>query len=410
VDQQDAYEFLQHALKKIKENQRRTGGHDVTHSFVFDVEQRVQCSRCKGCRYGSEKGAEVLSLGIPTELAQPPLAPSAKGETAAERMTRHYKSSVPFSALLERFVAPEDVENSYCPKCKAATLAIKQQSMATFPEVVVAHVSRFTFENWVPQKLSVQISGLSNGEGAAPPVIDLGVLQSRERDASELVVDDSSSGGASAKSEGEHADPAIVAALEGMGFPRVQCERAAFESKNVGTEEAMNYLFAHMEDGTLDVKLFRSVIILIFMYFILQVPLKKAVAPKAASFAPELIEQLCAMGFGPGQAKKALRECGGNVERGVDWLFSHPEVQEDDEAVAVAPSNAHQTEPRGPKLYQLWGFILHKGNQIQSGHYVAYIYSDVHKHWIIYDDERVAISQKPPVEQAYLYIFRRVKQ
>jgi len=221
----------------------------LSQSFVFDMEQRVQCSRCNGCRYGREAGAEILSLSIPIELANPPLAPSSKGETAAERMTRHYKSSVPFSALLQRFVAPEDVENSYCPQCKAATLAHKQQFLATFPEIILAQVSRFTFENWVPQKLSIQISGLSNADGEAPPVLDFSLLQARERDPSEKVVDE---GGAAPK--GEYADPAIVAALEGMGFPRVQCERAAFESKNVGAEEAMNYLFAHMEDGTLDVR------------------------------------------------------------------------------------------------------------------------------------------------------------
>ena len=139
----------------------------MTQNFSFDVEQRVQCSKCKGCRYGRELATEVLSLGIPVELANPPLAPSAKGETAAERMTRHYKSSVPFSALLDRFVAAEDVENSYCPKCEVATLASKQQFMATFPQVILAQVSRFTFENWVPQKLSVQISGLSD-QGRCP--------------------------------------------------------------------------------------------------------------------------------------------------------------------------------------------------------------------------------------------------
>jgi ubiquitin carboxyl-terminal hydrolase 5/13 len=158
-----------------------------------------------------------------------------------------------------------------------------------------------------------------------------------------------------------------------------------------------------MEDGTLDV------------------PLKKAAAkPKAASaaakFTPEQIGQLTSMGFGEGQARRALRECGGNVERGVDWLFSHPDVQGDDDEAAAAPAapaapaaSKLAQEPRGPKRYQLAAFILHKGNQIQSGHYVAYIWSAQHKHWIVYDDERLSISLKPPVEQAYLYVFRRQK-
>jgi uncharacterized UBP type Zn finger protein len=30
------------------------------------------------------------------------------------------------------------------------------------------------------------------------------------------------------------------------------------------------------------------------------------------------------MGFTAEQAKEALKQCDGNVERAVDWLFSHP--------------------------------------------------------------------------------------
>lgn len=85
VQQQDAYEFMQHTLKKIKEHQRRAGGSDLTAPFVFDAEQRVQCTRCQGCRYIPERGVEVLALGIPTELAQPPIGPSPKGEVREER-------------------------------------------------------------------------------------------------------------------------------------------------------------------------------------------------------------------------------------------------------------------------------------------------------------------------------------
>ncbi len=398
VEQQDAYEFLQFVFKKIKENQRRTGGRDFSPLFAFDVAQRVQCSKCKGCRYNYELGTEILSLGIPVEAADPPVAQGVKGETAAERMTRHYKSRVPFAACLSHFAAPELIENTYCSKCEGTATASKEQSLATFPEVLVAQVSRFTFENWVPQKLSVQLSGLEDVDGQ-PPVFDLAHLQAPSPDPSEVVVLDGKAGGAAAG--GENAEPAIVAALEGMGFPRVQCERAAFETKNFGAEEAMNYLFAHMEDGSLDV------------------PLKKAAAvagKPAASFSPEQIAQLTSMGFGDGQAKKALRECGGNVERAVDWLFSHPDVQGDDEQ-AAAPAGAGvgkaaggpPSEERGPKRYQLSAFVLHKGNQIQSGHYVAYIWSLEWRHWIVYDDERLSVSLKPPVEQAYMYVFRKQK-
>lgn len=48
---------------------------------------------------------------------------------------------------------------------------------------------------------------------------------------------------------GPVADKGIVLQLEDMGFPRVRCEKAAINTSNRGVEEAMNWLFAHMEDA-----------------------------------------------------------------------------------------------------------------------------------------------------------------
>jgi ubiquitin carboxyl-terminal hydrolase 5/13 len=42
------------------------------------------------------------------------------------------------------------------------------------------------------------------------------------------------------------------------------------------------------------------------------------------------IGNLMDMGFSIGQAKKAIKETGGNMERAVDWLFSHSGENSDD--------------------------------------------------------------------------------
>ena len=42
------------------------------------------------------------------------------------------------------------------------------------------------------------------------------------------------------------------------------------------------------------------------------------------------IGNLMDMGFSIGQAKKAIKETGGNMERAVDWLFSHSGENADD--------------------------------------------------------------------------------
>ncbi len=141
---------------------------------------------------------------------------------------------------------------------------------------------------------------------------------------------------------------------------------------------------------------------------------------KSAPAAPsaESVEQLASMGFTAAQARHALRQCDNNVERAVDWLFNHPEAGLDEpEPTAVVHASAGAGAVGGaavvdasPKLYQLFGFIVHKGNTIQSGHYVAYLWSAERAHWILYDDERVSVSEKPPIDQAYLYLFRRLAQ
>ena len=123
-----------------------------------------------------------------------------------------------------------------------------------------------------------------------------------------------------------------------------------------------------------------------------------------------LVVQLTSMGFGDAAAQHALRECDGNVERAVDWLFSHPDAGQEVAPTPDVPSVAKKVEEGpGPKRYQLQGFILHKGNQITSGHYVAYVWNASRSSWIVYDDERVSLSVKPPIDQAYIYIFKRLK-
>jgi ubiquitin carboxyl-terminal hydrolase 5/13 len=77
------------------------------------------------------------------------------------------------------------------------------------------------------------------------------------------------------------------------------------------------------------------------------------------------------MGFNAPQARQALKETGGDVERAVDWLFSHPEAQgdfEDDTAPAV--DNGLKELPGTsdlPSQFQLSSIICHKGSSVHTG-------------------------------------------
>ena len=59
----------------------------------------------------------------------------------------------------------------------------------------------------------------------------------------------------------------------------------------------------------------------------------------------------------------------------------------------------------GPSQYSLVGFISHMGSNANSGHYVCHLLKD--EKWIIFNDEKVALSEKPPKELAYIFLLKR---
>ena len=56
-------------------------------------------------------------------------------------------------------------------------------------------------------------------------------------------------------------------------------------------------------------------------------------------------------------------------------------------------------------VYELAAFVSHMGTSTDVGHYVCHIKKD--GRWVIFNDERVALSEQPPLELGYLYLYRR---
>ena len=56
--------------------------------------------------------------------------------------------------------------------------------------------------------------------------------------------------------------------------------------------------------------------------------------------------------------------------------------------------------------YELAAFISHMGSSSHSGHYVCHI-KDKEGRWVIYNDNKVALSVTPPRELGYLYMYKR---
>lgn len=51
------------------------------------------------------------------------------------------------------------------------------------------------------------------------------------------------------------------------------------------------------------------------------------------------------------------------------------------------------------------GFVSHMGSNTQCGHYVCHMKKE--GKWYIYNDEKVAESERPPLGLGYLYMYRR---
>lgn len=51
-------------------------------------------------------------------------------------------------------------------------------------------------------------------------------------------------------------------------------------------------------------------------------------------------------------------------------------------------------------------FISHMGPSTAVGHYVCHILRD--GKWVIYNDEKVALSENPPKDLGYVYLYEKI--
>lgn len=143
----------------------------------------------------------------------------------------------------------------------------------------------------------------------------------------------------------------------------------------------------------------------------------------------EQIAMVCDMGFTAAQARKALGETGGSIERAIEWLFSHP----DDDGSALAADTGATSSGTGqslpgsedlPAKYRLKAFISHKGPSVHSGHYVAHVWTgqanaggvEGKGGWVLFNDEKVVRADEGEqaadklMPLAYVYVFERVRE
>ncbi|KAG9007392.1 hypothetical protein FRB94_014419 [Tulasnella sp. JGI-2019a] len=408
--QQDSEEFFQHLLKSIRQDTKKKGGKEEdqpTQVFRFGMEQRLQCGNCHKVRYRVD-GQDSLSVPVPA-IEKPTSAPQQANETPKVEY-----EPVLLTQCLEMSTGIEALEYS-CPSCVKTVIAQKSVRFSTFPDILVIHAKKFQLVGWVPQKLDIPIIFPSDDTLSLD-----GYLGRGKQEGEVELPEDSAAAPAAPKFNGAALDQ-----LQAMGFGVNACKRALLATGNADAEAATNWLFMHMEDpGKIRVdhpSLGQTNQVYHFGYPDLSEPVIAAGSGQGQS-GPEpsadQISGLTDMGFTSAQARKALRETGGDPGRAIEWLFSHPDDmgEEAPSAGPGAPSTAsNPTNPGGsailPANYRLKAFVSHKGTSVHSGHYVAHIRHDK-EGWVLFNDEKVVKADAESINTlkplAYLYIFQRM--
>lgn len=341
--QQDAFELLLHLLKLITRSSHIAPLQDPVQSFRFVMEQRLQCVSCKKVRYRTD---EQDNISIPVPVKRKPLV---SNETSHGEKPDDEFESVTLKECLDTFTSTEMVELT-CSSCGSKDGFMKRSLFKSFPATLAVNARRFELVNWVPTKLDVPVV-----VGDQPFSLDAYISPGLQ-DNEELLPEDAITGGAPTFAPNETA----LGQLEGMGFPRARCEKALHTTGNTDSETAMNWLFAHMEDPDIDA------------------PIDPGGAAGGGGAAvgvdPESVEMMAAMGIGTPQARKALKETGGDIERAVEWVFSHPDDQGDfgeddapDDGPAAEGGKAMAGSAELPAKFSLQSIVCHKGASIHAG-------------------------------------------
>lgn len=114
MKQQDAGEFLVYLLEIIRRSSKQEGTEDPTKIFGFAMEERLQCTECKGVRY-SKADNELLPILVPVVVkqSQDRMDVESSGEKKDEKV--EYEP-VELVSCLESLTSPTSIEYK-CPAC-----------------------------------------------------------------------------------------------------------------------------------------------------------------------------------------------------------------------------------------------------------------------------------------------------
>ena len=341
--QQDAFELLLHLLKLITRSSHTASLKDPVSSFRFVMEQRLQCMSCNKVRYSTD---EQDNISIPVPVKRSPAV--AEAPTDGKKPKEKFEP-VTIKECLDNFTATETVELT-CGSCGSKDGFTKRTMFKTFPATLAVNARRFEIVNWVPTKLDIPVV-----VGDQP--FDLDAYRSLGlQDNEELLPEEAKSSSIPKFVP----DEVVLAQLQQMGVSRVSGEKALRATGNSDAEAAANWVFAHMDDPDLETPM--------------DLGGANSASGVSASVDPESIAAIETMGLSAPQARKALKETGGDVSRAVDWIFSHPDDPGDfgdDDTTMEAPATDSEKVMAGnadlPATFRLQSIVCHKGASIHAG-------------------------------------------
>lgn len=176
-----------------------------------------------------------------------------------------------------------------------------------------------------------------------------------------------------------------------FGYGENASRRAVIMTDNQGLEAATNWLLEHDADADFN----------------------EPIQPESGGNGQlkVMVDSLVEMyggHFSEGRVRTALKENHNNMEAAADWLISNPNCPETSSSGNGQKIVDNSQFRDGTGQYRLIGFITHLGASTHCGHYVCHLLKD--GKWLIFNDEKVAISAQPPREFAYLYLYQRSAQ
>ncbi|SCU91718.1 LAFA_0F05380g1_1 [Lachancea sp. 'fantastica'] len=367
--QQDALEFFSYFTDLLDQkafNKTPTNPNDLLR---FNIRDRLECSQCHSVKYSTQS----------SEFLQVPLADDSQPQELTEQIRSYFSG--------------EEVSFN-CPKCDEMVTAIKSSGFQSYPDTLVVSPTRIKLVNWMPTKTSQEllVPGL---EATDTSTLRLGMFKSHGFNSeTETLFPDSD------EARVFRPNAQCIANLLEMGFTENAATKGLFHTNNSGVEDAMNWLFAHVEDSDLN---------------------EPFIMPPKSSETEEFnsqhhLEDMINMGLDPQLCRKALILNKGDITASVEWVFNN--LDDDGQTTEQTPVQCEKKEygfeNETLANYRLKAVICHKGSSVQSGHYVAFIRKQVENEtkWVLYNDEKIVVADDAAnIEElkknGYIFFFNR---